>query len=581
MVSMRLSEAMQINQQPVLPGGRIRQIHLVCGFAPLHLGTFIKARTKLRFPGDEVNIIDGLFGDLEGNLQRAREHRCEGAIVVMEWSDLDDRLGLRASAGWGSQVLADILHQAGSKVPRLEQRIVELASEMPVALVATTLTLPPLAHLPPAQTGSFELQLRCCLTGFLSRVGGCSGVLLVNDSTLARCSPCPSRHDVKMELHAGFPYTIQHAGAVAELSVECLFPPLPKKGLVTDLDETLWKGVLGDVGVNGVSWCLDDHSQPHALYQQLVASLAESGVLVAIASRNDPALVRQAFERQDVLLNEEQVFPIESNWGAKSESIGRILRAWNISAGDVVFVDDSRMDLAEVAEKYPGIECLRFPSDDPAGIVELLIQLRRRFGKSEIGEEDRLRLQSLRANSTLEPAPSAGLSRDFLARLEAKIKLEFSSDPGDSRAFELVNKTNQFNLNGHRYTEAEWQAYFRTPGTFLVTASYEDRFGPLGKIAVLGARAGTEKLHVDIWVMSCRSFSRDIEFQMLQRLYERFGAARIEFSYRSTERNGPLQEFFRGFFPTGVPADGLELTAEVFEHNRPQLFHHVIESSHE
>ena len=115
-------------------------------------------------------------------------------------------------------------------------------------------------------------------------------------------------------------------GAVAELSVECLFPPLPKKGLVTDLDETLWKGVLGDVGVNGVSWCLDDHSQPHALYQQLVASLAESGVLVAIASRNDPALVRQAFERQDVLLNEEQVFPIESNWGAKSESIGRILR---------------------------------------------------------------------------------------------------------------------------------------------------------------------------------------------------------------------------------------------------------------
>ena len=68
----------------------------------------------------------------------------------------------------------------------------------------------------------------------------------------------------------------------------------------------------------------------------------------------------------------------------------------------MVFVDDSRMDLADVAEKYPGIECLRFPSDDPAGVVELLIHLRRRFGKSEIGEEDRLRLQSLRANSTLE-----------------------------------------------------------------------------------------------------------------------------------------------------------------------------------
>src|SRR5260370_3966666 len=100
MVSMRLSEALQINQQPVLKAGRSRQIHLVCGFTPLHLGTFIKAHAKLRFPGDEVNIIEGLFGDLEGNLERACEQRFDGAIAVMEWSDLDDRLGLRASAGW-------------------------------------------------------------------------------------------------------------------------------------------------------------------------------------------------------------------------------------------------------------------------------------------------------------------------------------------------------------------------------------------------------------------------------------------------------------------------------------------------
>ena len=133
---MRLSEAMQINQRCLCCQAAASDRSTWYADSRRCTSTFIKARTKLRFPGDEVNIIDGLFGDLEGNLQRAREHRCEGAIVVMEWSDLDDRLGLRASAGWGSQVLADILHQAGSKVPRLEQRIVELASEMPVALVA-------------------------------------------------------------------------------------------------------------------------------------------------------------------------------------------------------------------------------------------------------------------------------------------------------------------------------------------------------------------------------------------------------------------------------------------------------------
>lgn len=576
---MRLSEALQINQQRVLPTGRSRQVDLVCGFTPLHLGTFVRAYAKLRFPGDEVNVIDGLFGDLEGNLRRIREHPSEGAVVVIEWSDLDDRLGLRASAGWRSHVLADVLQQVSDKIYRLEQQISALATEIPLVVVAATLPLPPLTHLPPAETSSWELQLRCKLTGFLGRICGMSGLRIMSDSALARLSPFPDRHDVKMELHAGFPYTIQHAAAVAELSVECLFPPSAKKGLITDLDDTLWKGILGEVGVDGLSWNLEDHSQPHALYQQVVAALAESGVLVAIASKNDPALVRQAFRRQDLLLKEEQVFPIESNWGPKSESIGEILRAWNISADDVVFVDDSPMELAEVALKYPGIECLRFPSDDPTGIVELLGQLRGRFGKSEIREEDRWRLQSLRSTVALGKVRSLGTSTDFLAGLEAKIMMEYLKAADDGRTFELVNKTNQFNLNGKRFSKAEWKAYFETPGAFLVTTSYEDRFGPLGKIAVLGGRAVAEKMQVDMWVLSCRAFSRHIEFQILHRLYQKFGARSIAFSFHPTDRNGPLQEFFRIFFPSGILAEWLELSAGVFEQNRPKLFHQVIESS--
>src|SRR5579864_3949425 len=103
---------------------------------------------------------------------------------------------------------------------------------MPVALIATTLPLPPLTHLPLAETSSFELQLRCNLISFLSQLAGVGGIRLVNDSTLARSSPHSSRHDVRMELHAGFPYTIAHAAAVGELALECLFPMVPKKGLI-------------------------------------------------------------------------------------------------------------------------------------------------------------------------------------------------------------------------------------------------------------------------------------------------------------------------------------------------------------
>src|ERR1035438_2796701 len=105
--------------------------------------------------------------------------------------------------------------------------------------------------------------------------------------------------------------------------------------------------------------------------------------------------------------------------------------------------------------------------------------------------------------------------------------------------------------------ECAWRA-------FLLTANYEDRFGPLGKIAVVVGRCLRNKLYVDIWVMSCRAFLRHIEYHVLARLFENFGVDCIEFAFRPTERNGPLQEFFTRFFPHGLTAERFELSANVF-----------------
>jgi FkbH-like protein len=107
---------------------------------------------------------------------------------------------------------------------------------------------------------------------------------------------------------------------------------------------------------------------------------------------------------------------------------------------------------------------------------------------------------------------------------------------------ELVNKTNQFNLNGRRYTEASWHKYFLDPTSFLMTVSYKDKFGPLGKIAVIVGR-GNRKLNVDMWVMSCRAFSRGIEHRCLEELFAKFDVDEIELDYLQTDRNGPLTQF--------------------------------------
>jgi len=240
-----------------------------------------------------------------------------------------------------------------------------------------------------------------------------------------------------------------------------------------------------------------------------------------------------------------------------------------------VFVDDSRMEVAEVAERHPGMECLCFPAANAGAVLALLRRLRTLFAKPHVSAEDRLRLESLRGRAAFEEARSTEAAPEFFSRLEATVTLEFSSAADDPRAFELVNKTNQFNLNGRRFTQQEWCAWFQAPGAFLVTASYEDRFGPLGKIAVLAGRREQESIHVDVWVMSCRAFSRHIEYQVLSRLFERWPACAIVFAYQATERNGPLREFIGRLSSPGEP-----LSAARFAKVCPDLHHRVVETHH-
>jgi FkbH-like protein len=569
---MRVGEALQIIGRS---GGEQKiSIHLLCGFTPLHLETFIKGYLVMRFPDATIDVRTGLYGDLEGNIQRARENGGDGAIAIIEWGDLDQRLGFRASGGWRTETLEDIITQVEEKCQRIEQRLVELAGAVPVVLVGPSLGLPPLTHVPPAQSSPSELRLNTILAQFLQDVCAHDGIKLVSGASMALNSPYAARHDVKMDLLTGFPYTVTHADSVAKLGVDCLFPVASKKGLITDLDQTLWKGILGDDGVDGVSWSLEGKSHAHALYQQLLASLADSGVLVAIASKNDARLVETALARSDMLVQPSQIFPVEVSWGTKSDAIGRILETWNIAADSVVFVDDSPMELAEVSENYPGIECLAFPSSDPVAILTLLHQLRSRFGKSEVREEDRLRLQSIRSSAVLKQEKVAGASADFIARLEGR--LTFEPIGLDKRALELVNKTNQFNLNGVRYTEAAWTSLSMRSGAFLGTVSYEDRFGPLGRIAVLGGYRKGGLCHIDVWVMSCRAFSRQIEFQSIRHLFNKTQASEIRFRFAPTDRNGPLQEFLGHFFNGGLPSgEELRLRYEDFDNLCPPLFHEV------
>src|SRR5438094_3151416 len=183
-------------------------------------------------------------------------------------------------------------------------------------------------------------------------------ISVVNAQRLDRLSNPRDRFDLKATLASGFPYGLSHASTLAGLLAQSMQDALPKKGLITDLDNTLWNGIVGDAGAQAVWWDLDHHSQIHGLYQQFLNTLAQEGVLVAVASKNDFPVVEEVFRRNDILLPRERVFPWAVDWQSKSKAMAEILKTWNVDPDSVVFVDDNPAELAEVQTAYPQMECV-------------------------------------------------------------------------------------------------------------------------------------------------------------------------------------------------------------------------------
>lgn len=580
---MRLIEALEIiNHKPGGVSGEFR-LFLGCGFTALHLGTFLHARTAAAFPDRNVVLETGLYGDLAGNIDRARSLDIDAAAVVIEWPDIDQRLGIRQLGGWSPEATKDIVESAGHSLARLEAGMAALAAKVPVAVCPPTLPLPPFSHEPGWQTGPAEMQLRAAVADFLARVAQQEHIRVASPQAIDRLTPLAGRFDVRMELSAGFPYTVEHADSIASLLVRLVRNTAPKKGLITDLDDTVWRGILGEVGVNGVSWDLAQKAHAHGLYQQFLAALSRRGTMVAAVSKNDPALVNETFrERDDLLMRESDLYPIEAGWGRKSEAVGRVLRAWNVSADAVVFVDDSPLELEEVKSSHPAMETFLFPTKDPVALWELLQQLQDLFGKGALLDEDLLRLKSLRSTAEFSRAgvPGGPTEDEFLQGVQAHITVECGAGAADARTLELLNKTNQFNLNGRRFSEGDWLEHLRHPDTFLFVVSYRDKFGPLGKIAVMTGRKNGSILNVTAWVMSCRAFARRIEHRLLQILFECYGAPEVVFDYTPTPRNGPTTEFLASALGR-PPEECVHLAREQFERTCPRLFHTVERSAHE
>jgi FkbH-like protein len=522
-----------------------------------------------------------MYGDLLGSLLKllSEDVSVEFSVVAMEWEDFDPRLGLRSFAGWSTANHDDILDSVRAKVALFSDCLDRLTAKTNVVISLPSTPFLPLHYSARRRSSCWEGSLKREISLLPEHLLPLKNFRLLNHELLSSNSAYVSRYSAESHLAYGFPYSLDYAEVLARELALLALSPQPLKGVVVDLDETLWKGILGEDGIAGVSWDLDHNSHIHGVFQSFLQSLSGAGVLVAVASKNDPSLVEELFSKRNMLLRRDSIFPLFAGWGRKSASIRKILEAWNIGADAIVFVDDSALEVEEVRTELPEVRSFLFPSGKPDAVLDLISTLRDLFGKDSITAEDSIRLRSLMQREEIAIVSASGGDgyEELLRCNQPDVTLRLVPCEGDSRAFELLNKTNQFNMNGVRCTETEWRALCERKNGFVVVASYEDRFGPLGKIAVIAGFLDGARATLSHWVMSCRAFGRRIEHLMLGYLFEKYLITDICLEYAPTERNAPFRDFAMEFGAV-MKEEGMVIDRVSFSSRCPALYHDIRET---
>lgn len=343
--------------------------------------------------------------------------------------------------------------------------------------------------------------------------------------------------------------TIEATFAIAKslTALVCAIYGRSHKVLVLDLDNTLWGGVIGDDGVDGIVIGRETPvAEAYTAFQEYCLRLRDRGILLAVCSKNNEDVAQSGFAHPDSVLKLEHFSAFKANWEPKHENILTIAQELNLGVDSFVFVDDNPAERAIVEAQIPGIavpdigtEVAKYPS---------LIEAGRYFEPISLGEEDLMRSRLYSENSQRATlAQKFANYGEYLDSLEMTAEIDVFNATYIERIAQLTNKTNQFNLTTRRYTLAEIEASIVNSNHIGIYGKLSDRFGDHGLISIILGHIDKTDLHLDLWLMSCRVLKRDMETAMLSDLVQRARRKNLEnlFGYYlPTAKNGMVADHY-------------------------------------
>jgi FkbH-like protein len=342
---------------------------------------------------------------------------------------------------------------------------------------------------------------------------------------------------------------------------------LSKKCLVLDLDNTLWGGVIGDDGLDGIVLGQGSATgEAHLALQHYAKLLKERGVILAVCSKNDPEIAETAFrDHPEMVLRRSDIAAFMANWDDKAQNLKAIAARLNIGADRLVFVDDNPVERARVRQSLPMVATPELP-DDPSQFVRCLAEAGY-FEAVAFTAEDRARAQQYAANAEREALLGSAESMDaFLHGLKMTAIYGPFTAADHARVVQLINKTNQFNTTTRRYTSEEVAHITSLPEALTLQFRLVDQMGDNGLVSTMILRPTPDDrnvLEIENWVMSCRVFGRELEYEAMNIAVDAArerGARALVGDYVPTAKNDVIKTLYPnlGFseIAQSAPANG-------------------------
>ena len=345
-------------------------------------------------------------------------------------------------------------------------------------------------------------------------------------------------------------------GAIRGKSAKCL---------VLDLDNTLWGGVIGDDGMEGIIIGQGNpRGEAHLAVQRVAQNLRARGIFLAVCSKNEAAIAIEPFRSHpDMLLREQDISVFQANWIDKATNLEAIAKALNIGLDALVLLDDNPAERAQVRKELPMVRVPEVP-DDPSWFAWTL-EAGGWFEAVTYSAEDagRVKMQAQDVRRAELMADARDLT-EYLRGLDMTISFKPFDAQGRQRIVQLINKTNQFNLTTRRYTESQVSEMEANPSVLTLQVRLTDRFGDLGMIAVIIGRPHSERgavLDIDNWLMSCRVLGRQVETATLSVIAAKAKEMKIASlvgTYIPTDKNRLVENHYGtlGFVKSASGPDG-------------------------